>query len=201
MGRAKTLPLLLSASLLLLTPPVLEAGPDAAFRADAARRIAALPKGDATAAYRLALDLEAQGCADLAKDAHWRAVAADPDHAAARRALGFERVGGRWLVGDDLLRAKGFVKAGGRWVLAEEVRPAVDPVLARLRKAAAGLQSARTADRAHAAQEIARVGDPRGIAILAHAWARAASEAGGPRGFFAQSRQMSYVQDFDVEVA
>src|SRR5581483_8635409 len=34
----------------------------------------------------------------------------------ARKALGYEKVGGVWLEGDDLMVARGFVKVNGRWL-------------------------------------------------------------------------------------
>jgi hypothetical protein len=49
-----------------------------------------------------------------------RVLAADPDHEGARRALGHEKVGERWVAGDDILAAKGFVRRDGRWMLKEE---------------------------------------------------------------------------------
>jgi hypothetical protein len=190
----------LVASLLLVAPPCARAEPDAAARKEATQRLADLPKGDAAAAYRLALELDARGHRDLAQAAHRRVVAIDPEHAAARRALGFERVGGRWLSGDDLRRARGFVRSEGRWVLAQEAR-VPDEGLARLRKAAAGLTSATSSERVRAAGEVGRLGDRRGIPLLVAAWSRSQAGANAPGGHFAQSRQMSYVQDFDVEVA
>lgn len=198
MASTKTPHLVLFASIFLGAPLAVLADDDPASRAQGRQQIAALAKGDAAGAYRLALELEGKGYAELAKSAYGRVIDAEPDHAAARRALGYERVGGRWLTGDDLLRAKGLVLSGGRWVLAQEVRPP-DANLPRMRKAATGLQSTRSADRIAAAQEIARIGDKRGIPILVGAWARSASRAVG--GYFAQSRQLAYVQDFEVEVA
>lgn len=53
-----------------------------------------------------------------------KVIVLDPDQAEARKALGFEKVNGVWLAGDDLMMARGFVKIGGRWVsrqLAEQI--------------------------------------------------------------------------------
>jgi hypothetical protein len=41
----------------------------------------------------------------------------DPDQAEARKALGYEKVNGVWLTGDDLMMARGYVKVGGRWMM------------------------------------------------------------------------------------
>lgn len=47
-------------------------------------------------------------------------LAVEPDHAEARRGLGFENVDGRWLTGDDLQIARGLAKVDGRWIPKEE---------------------------------------------------------------------------------
>lgn len=184
-------------SLLLALPTLVTADGDRGAGGHAARRLVAAPREDGAAAYRSALGLEAHGRADEARRAYERVLAADPDHRAARRALGFERVGERWLSGAALRRARGFVHSRGRWLLAEEAPPDEADAL-RLRQAAAGLASDRSADRARAAAAIARIGDERGIPLLVAAWARVAS--GAPAGYFAQTRQMSYVEDFETEV-
>lgn len=96
-------------------------------RAGLEGRLAALAERDAGAAVRLALELEAAGASDLAAQAYERAVAVDADHRVARRALGYERVGERWLRGDDLMRAKGFIRHAGTWMMAEAFAAATRP--------------------------------------------------------------------------
>jgi hypothetical protein len=96
-------------------------------RADAQARLDSLGKGDANAAYRLALDLSAKGYDDLAAKAYEIVVGLEPDHLAARRALGHERVEGVWFTGDDLKRARGFVRHEGRWMTSEEFAAATRP--------------------------------------------------------------------------
>jgi len=83
------------------------------------RRAAALEAGDAAGWYRLALWARANKVARV-REALERVVEAAPDHRAARRELGYERVGGEWLTADEAKRRKGFVKAGGKWVLPAE---------------------------------------------------------------------------------
>lgn len=85
-----------------------------------ARRAAALEPGDAAGWYRLGLFARESGLPNKARHAFERVLAADPEHRAARRELGFERIGGRWLARDEAMRKKGFVLAGGEWVLPEE---------------------------------------------------------------------------------
>ncbi len=305
---------LLASLLLLLLLPVVALAGDAtpptdtptAARASIEQRLQALDDvADAEvapSAYRLALEAQAAGLDDLAKKAFARVIEADPDHPAARRALGFEQVDGRWLEGDDLWRAKGFVHHAGRWLTAEEFAAATRPereaaaqrageehvmgllgmisserpervreaarqigledarfLLAPLAKALrckpaslrvfAARTLARLADplavpallkravedpdadvrhecalalreigapstiyplgraldsryaevRAHAAEAIATLGDELGMGYVLVKWEKRSGDF--PRAYFASIRQISYIQDFDVEVA
>jgi hypothetical protein len=89
-------------------------------RDEYATRAAAVKADDALAQYRLALWCAEQGL-DAEARFHYRAVVTiDPDHLAARRALGFEQVAGRWVAGKDAMLAKGFREFEGRWVTPEE---------------------------------------------------------------------------------
>ena len=45
----------------------------------------------------------------------------DPDHAEARRALGFTIKNGQWARPDDVMRARGYVRYDGKWYLPQEV--------------------------------------------------------------------------------
>ena len=83
------------------------------------RRAAALEAGDGAGWYRLALWARERRV-PRARAAFQKVLAADPDHRAARRELGYERVGEAWLTGGEAKRRKGFVLAGGKWLLPEE---------------------------------------------------------------------------------
>ncbi|MHC4548965.1 MAG: HEAT repeat domain-containing protein [Planctomycetota bacterium] len=83
------------------------------------RRAALLGAGDAAGWYRLALWARANSVARV-QEALRRVLEIDADHRAARRELGYERVGGEWLAADDAKRRKGFVLAGGKWMLKAE---------------------------------------------------------------------------------
>ncbi len=50
-----------------------------------------------------------------------RVIALDPDHKAARGALGYAQIEGRWVRPDDLKRQQGFVMYKGEWRLPQEV--------------------------------------------------------------------------------
>jgi hypothetical protein len=84
-----------------------------------ARRAQELGSTDAAGWYRLALWAE-QNKLPQAKAAYRRVLGIDADHRAARRELGFEKVGGEWVAGDDAKRSKGFVLCAGKWMLPEE---------------------------------------------------------------------------------
>ncbi len=64
------------------------------------------PADEVLSHYRAALELEAAGDAARASEAYAQVLLLDPEHLAARRALGYERVNGAWLAGDELKRAR-----------------------------------------------------------------------------------------------
>lgn len=84
-------------------------------------RCRALAATDADGWYRLALEAEAAGLADLVREAHEHVVALRPDHAASRRALGQEKVDGEWVSVEAARRRRGLVLYEGRWMLPAEV--------------------------------------------------------------------------------
>jgi hypothetical protein len=119
-------------------------GPRAALR----REAKALAASDAAGWYRLSLRAEEAGAPDLAREALRAVVAAEPDHAAARRALGYEKVDGAWVPLEEARRRSGLVLFGGEWVLPKQAEaaaaaapagpaPAKDAVLSVMRAAAA----------------------------------------------------------------
>jgi hypothetical protein len=70
--------------------------------------------------HRLGLWCATKGLKDEAKAEQERAVALDPDHAGARRALGFVRTEAGWRPEDEVMKEKGFVRLEGRWMPREE---------------------------------------------------------------------------------
>jgi len=126
-------------------------------------KAAALKVDDAPAQYRLALWCQDRGLKAYALR-HYRAVVTlDPDHRAARRALGFEKLHGRWVRGKERMRAKGFRELGGIWVTPEEYALlARDAIAARKerearREADAALQSAWSRDPEVRSRAMARI--------------------------------------------
>lgn len=55
-----------------------------------------------------------------ATDCYEKVIKLEPDHPEAHIALGYERVAGKWLKGEELQKAKGLVEHDGRWVTPEE---------------------------------------------------------------------------------
>src|SRR5207244_4019169 len=51
-----------------------------------------------------------------ANELYRKILTLDGDQAEARKALGYEKVNGLWLTGDELMTARGFVKVNGRWM-------------------------------------------------------------------------------------
>lgn len=84
------------------------------------KRAGVVSVDDAAGHYRLALWAQSQDMKIEARR-HFRIVVTlDTDHRAARRALGFETVAGRWVRGKEAMRAKGFVQHDGVWMTPEE---------------------------------------------------------------------------------
>lgn len=68
----------------------------------------------------------AQWCRDhklsLQRQAHLRRVIElDPDHAEARRILGYTKIDGKWVTHEERMIANGFVKRNGKWLLPQEI--------------------------------------------------------------------------------
>lgn len=70
--------------------------------------------------YELAKWCRKEGLAGPARKVLLQVIAMDPDHEEARRDLGYEKVGDRWLTHDEAMEARGYVKFEGAWILREE---------------------------------------------------------------------------------
>lgn len=118
-------------TLVALSSVALAAGA-AALAADATQELAekraaiATMAGTATTAdlatehYRLGVWARRNGFEDDARAEFRAAVAADPDHEAARLELGEVRCGAQWLSHDEAMTQKGLVRRDGAWILKEE---------------------------------------------------------------------------------
>jgi hypothetical protein len=79
---------------------------------------------DARSMYETALWGRERGLAGRSTELLRKVIETDPDHEGARKLLGFERVAGRWMEGDELMAARGFVRHDGRWVPRETAEKA-----------------------------------------------------------------------------
>lgn len=86
-----------------------EPNAESSFRA----REATLPLKDPAALWSLASFAAENGLPGRARRAAERVLVLNPDHAEARAHLGYERVFGQWIRGDELMRAKGLVRHEG----------------------------------------------------------------------------------------
>jgi hypothetical protein len=184
--------------------------------------------GDVRTLFGAALEAEARGEHAAARAAYERVLALDPEHRAARRALGYVLVDGRWLTAEEARRltaesttpktvppaAKAPVDPAA--ALAERLRGAIaaPDAAARARAVAAlkeeapeeayatfrrGLRHGLETTRVRSAEALALLGDRRAVPCLLSAWET--PRPNGVRGHFARVRQLAYVQDYDVEVA
>lgn len=71
---------------------------------------------DAKDFYELAVWAREKGLASKSNELFRKVLSLDAGHEGARRALGYEKVEGKWLDGDELMMAKGFLKHNGRWL-------------------------------------------------------------------------------------
>lgn len=71
---------------------------------------------DAKSMYETALWGRERGLTARSNELLRKVIELDPDHEGARKLLGFERIAGRWMEGDELLTARGLVKVNGRWL-------------------------------------------------------------------------------------
>jgi tetratricopeptide (TPR) repeat protein len=90
-----------------------------------AKKAAALDN-TAESQYELGAWCREKKMPDRARKHFEEAVRLDPENRDARRALGFEKVGGKWLNGETLLVAKGYVKLEGKWLK----KTAIEEILA-----------------------------------------------------------------------
>ncbi len=86
-----------------------------------AAALTALANDDLDGRFKLALRAEADGAPFAARRAYESILAIDVDHAAARRALGYERSGSEWLPITEARRRRGLVLFEGVWMLPAEV--------------------------------------------------------------------------------
>lgn len=85
------------------------------------RRRAPTVSDTADAQQAFGLWCRANGLATEARDCFRRVIDLDPDHAEARRMLGYEWIAGVWMTKEDKLVARGLVRWQGEFVTPQEV--------------------------------------------------------------------------------
>lgn len=85
-----------------------------------AETLSRLAPDDVTGRYELAQWLREEGAETLARRLLEQVIALDPDHAEARRALGYQLYDGRWLTPEELHALRGEVLFRGEWMTPEE---------------------------------------------------------------------------------
>jgi hypothetical protein len=83
------------------------------------RRAASLKHDDADGHFQLGLWAQNHDMKNQAKAHFLTVVALQPDHAQARHALGYRRVGDRWMTEEEEMRARGLVDYKGQWMTPE----------------------------------------------------------------------------------
>jgi hypothetical protein len=71
---------------------------------------------DVKSMIELAAWAKDKGLPGRATELYRKVLVLDPQQPEARAALGYEKVNGQWLEGDELMTARGFVKVAGRWM-------------------------------------------------------------------------------------
>jgi hypothetical protein len=102
---------------------------------------------DAPGYYELGQWAKKKGLTTRANDLLRKAIALDPDHEEARRALGYQKHEGRWLTEDEVMSVRGYVRHEGRWLKRETVELLLEQAN----------QARMEADRQAAAERIARM--------------------------------------------
>jgi len=95
----------------------IERGASALSEFDA--KIAELKSDDLEGRYKLALWARHKGLDHRARMTFEEILVRDPDHAGAREALGYRKVGARWLTEDEVKDEQGLVYFRGEWVKRE----------------------------------------------------------------------------------
>lgn len=86
------------------------------------RRYAQLRPGDAKALLELADYCRERDMRERERSLLLKLIELQPDHAAARARLGYEREGERWMLREERLLAQGYVNIGGQWLSPQEQR-------------------------------------------------------------------------------
>lgn len=110
--------------------------------------------------HRLGLWCAGRGLKAEAAEQQERALALDPEHAGARRALGYLRVEGKWRLEEEVMRERGLLSVGGRWVTPEEAARIAAGEVSPREKERQERKARERAQRRALNAALARVADP-----------------------------------------
>jgi hypothetical protein len=85
-------------------------------------RAGRLGPGDASGWRSLGRWADQQGLSKQSREAYEKVLAAAPNDAEARQALGFVQLGGRWVTEEESYEARGYVKYEGEWMTPAEAQ-------------------------------------------------------------------------------
>jgi hypothetical protein len=85
-----------------------------------AQRKAQVRVGDVAAHLKLAGECDAKRMKLQAEEQYRNVLGQEPDNDVARKALGYERIEGKWMLESEAMPAKGFVKVDGKWLARED---------------------------------------------------------------------------------
>lgn len=85
------------------------------------RELVAAMSDDAEGHWKMAEWCRTNDLADLRSGHLEKVIAFDPEHEAARRALGYSQVDGAWRKVDEVMLSKGYVRHRGAWRLPQEI--------------------------------------------------------------------------------
>ena len=80
------------------------------------RELKALPAADVLGHFALGMWCKEHRLSEQAEERFRHVLKLSPDHAGARRELGFEKFRGRWMTREEAMIAKGYIKHQGKWV-------------------------------------------------------------------------------------
>lgn len=127
-------------------------------------RAAALKDDDADGHSRLGLWAQGIGLKAQAKEQFLKAIAANPNQAQARQALGYILVNGKWVTEEEEMLARGMVKYDGHWMSPEAAARLqtlkAELEVAREKRLAAEAELKKTQEEIKASQQAAQAEAP-----------------------------------------
>ncbi len=98
---------------------VLRIDSERVFQEEFGKRLAQIGADDAEGHFQLGQWAAKQNRRKAAREQYEKAIAIDPNHAGARKALGYVLYQDKWRRVEELLRSKGYVKYRGKWMRKE----------------------------------------------------------------------------------